>query len=85
MCIIMNVAVICFFSLSIVTLLSGLSPFVCCKRAITGAVLAYIAANVAIRLVNMILIDAMVTKQAEEIRDTENSRRAKERSGRQLK
>ncbi len=41
-----NIAVIFFFSLSILTLLSGLSPFTCCKRAIIGAVIAYIAAGI---------------------------------------
>lgn len=61
-----NLAVICFFVLSIVTLLSGLSPFTCCKRAITGALLVYIVSGITVRIINMILIDAMVTNQMEQ-------------------
>jgi hypothetical protein len=70
-----NIAVICFFILSIVTLLSGLSPYICCKRAILGAVLVYVASNIAVRLINMILIDAMVTKQMEQLSNSENAKK----------
>lgn len=77
-----NISVICFFSLSIVTLLSGLSPFICCKRAIIGSVVVYIAANIGIRLINMILIDAMVTNQLEQLSSSENPPKRKERQGR---
>jgi len=58
-----NVAVICFFTLSLVGWVSGLSPSVCCKRATIVAVLAYIAGAWAVRAINAILIQAMIAKQ----------------------
>lgn len=56
-------AVLCFFGISIVACLCGLTPFTCCKRAITGAILAYVAATLAIAAINAILISAMVENQ----------------------
>ena len=58
-----SIAVICFFVLSIVGGVCGLSPFVCCKRALIGAILAYIAGGWAIRAINAILVDAMIASQ----------------------
>lgn len=58
-----SIAVICFFGLSLVGWLSGLTPFTCCKRALGGAALAYIAAALAIKAINAILINAMVANR----------------------
>ena len=58
-----SVAVICFFGLSFVGWVSELSPFVCCKRAVMGAALAYIAASCAVKAINAIVINAMITQQ----------------------
>jgi hypothetical protein len=58
-----SIAVTCFFGLGLIGCFSGLSPFTCCKRALLGAVIAYIAGTLAIRAVNAILISAMVTNQ----------------------
>jgi hypothetical protein len=58
-----NIAVICFFALSLVAWISGLSPFVCCKRALIGAVLAYIAGGWAVRAINAVLTHAMIRSQ----------------------
>jgi len=58
-----SIAVICFFSLSLIGWFSGLSPFTCCKRALAGAVLAYIAGAWAVKAINAILISAMITNQ----------------------
>jgi len=58
-----SIAVIFFFGLSLVGCISGLSPFTCCKRALAGAVLAYIAARWAVKAINYILINAMITNQ----------------------
>lgn len=66
-----NLAVICFFVLSIVALFSGLSPFTCCKRAIMGALIVYFVSGIAVRIINMILIDAMVTNQMEQFGNSE--------------
>ena len=64
-----SIAVTCFFGVSLIGCFSGLSPFTCCKRAIVGSVLAYIAGAWAVKAVNAILISAMATikmKQQEE-------------------
>ena len=58
-----SIAVICFFGLSLIGWFSGLSPFTCCKRALVGAVLAYIAGAWAVKAINAILIGAMITNQ----------------------
>ncbi len=61
-----SIAVACFFGVSLIGLISGLSPFTCCKRALIGAVLAYIAAAWAARGVNAIVLSAMATDQMNE-------------------
>ena len=58
-----SIAVVCFFGLSLIGWISGLSPFTCCKRALVGAVLAYIAVAWAVKAINAILISAMITNQ----------------------
>ena len=58
-----SIAVICFFGVSLIGWVSGLSPFVCCKRALIGAVIAYIAGAWAVKAINAILINAMITNQ----------------------
>jgi hypothetical protein len=61
-----SIAVACFFAVSLIGSISGISPFTCCKRAFTGAVLAYITAAWAARGVNAIVLSAMVTDQMNE-------------------
>ncbi|MBN2136663.1 MAG: hypothetical protein JW720_02540 [Sedimentisphaerales bacterium] len=56
-------AVASFFAVSIVAWLSGLTPFVCCKRAITAAIIAYLAAALAVKAANAIVISAMAQSQ----------------------
>ena len=58
-----SIAVICFFILSLIGWVSGLSPFVCCKRALIGAVLAYITGGWAVKAINAVLVNAMITNQ----------------------
>jgi hypothetical protein len=58
-----SISVICFFVLSIVGWIYGLSPFVCCKRALIGAALSYIAGGWAVKGINAILISAMISNQ----------------------
>jgi hypothetical protein len=58
-----SIAVTCFFGVSLIGWISGLSPFTCCKRALVGAILAYIAGTWAVRGVNAILLSAMVTNE----------------------
>jgi len=61
-----SIAVICFFVLSLVGWICGLSPFVCCKRALIGAVLAYIAGGWAVKAINTILVNAMIANQVDQ-------------------
>ena len=61
-----SIAVMSFFGLSLIGWISGLSPFTCCKRALIGAVLAYVAGAWAVRAVNAILIHAMITNQMDQ-------------------
>jgi len=58
-----SITVVFFFVLSLVSYFSGLAPFTCCKRALSGAVLAYIVSSWAVKAINSILINAMVTSQ----------------------
>jgi hypothetical protein len=58
-----SIAVTCFFGVSIIGWISGLSPFTCCKRALVGGLLAYIAGIWIVKAVNAILISAMVTNE----------------------
>jgi hypothetical protein len=51
---------------SLVGSLGGLAPFTCCKRALIGAVVAYLAGAAAARLVNAILTQAMVMSHIHE-------------------
>jgi len=65
-----SIAVMLFFTMSIIGLLSGLSTFICCKRAITGAILAYIVTGLAVRAINTILVNAMINNQVERQKDS---------------
>jgi hypothetical protein len=58
-----SISVICFFVLSFVGWIGGLSPYVCCKRALIGAVLVYIAGRWAVKAINAILVNAMISNQ----------------------
>jgi len=58
-----SIAVTCFFILSFISWISGLSPSTCCKRALIGAAVAYVAASLAAKAINAILTNAMITSQ----------------------
>jgi hypothetical protein len=56
-----SAAVLCFFFIGIVGSLGGLSPGTCCRRAVLGAAIVYLAVGVAVRAVNAILTQALIT------------------------
>jgi len=58
-----GIAVIFFFVTSFAGWISGLAPFTCCKRALATAAVAYVAATLAVRAINAILIRAIITNQ----------------------
>jgi hypothetical protein len=64
-----SISVISFFVLSFIGWIWGLSPFVCCKRALIGAVLAYISASLAVNAINAILVHAMISNQMHQQED----------------
>lgn len=64
-----STAVICFFGLSLISWISGLSPFTCCKRALVGAVVAYIVAGSAVKVINAVLTNAIITNWVNQQKD----------------
>ncbi|HUS71955.1 MAG TPA: hypothetical protein VMY06_02730 [Sedimentisphaerales bacterium] len=68
-----SVAVICFFGLSLIGWASALSPFTCCKRALAGAAVAYIAGAWAVKAINAILMNAIVTSWMKRQEEKENA------------
>ncbi|MHC4114904.1 MAG: hypothetical protein ACYSSL_06270 [Planctomycetota bacterium] len=55
-----SIAVVSFFAVSLIGWISELSPFTCCKRALTAAFIVYITTALAVKAINAILINAMV-------------------------
>jgi len=62
-----SLSVLTFFALSIVCWWYGLSPFTCCKKALIGALCAYVAGQIGAKIINAILINAMITSKEEEV------------------
>jgi hypothetical protein len=60
-----NIAVLFFFILGGVGWASGLSCFVCCKRALTGAVALYILSCLVIKALNAIVLNAAVNAKTD--------------------
>jgi len=56
-------AVMIFFVMSLVGWFSGCSPATCCNRALTGAVVTYIAVSWAGTLVYKIMLDALIANR----------------------
>ena len=74
-----SIAVVCFFSVSLIGWISGHSPDTCSKRALVGAVIGYIVGVWVVKAVNAIFISAMVTEEMnqeeinqEEEKDSDN-------------
>ena len=68
-----SIGVICFFVIAGIGWISGLSPFTCCKRALVGAVVAYIAGAWAVKAINAILMNAMITSRMEQQKEEDNA------------
>jgi hypothetical protein len=66
-----SIAVICFFLFSFIGWFSGLSPYVCSKRALMGAALVYIAGSWAVKAINSILLNAMISNEINQQEDFE--------------
>lgn len=59
-----SAAVMVFFALSIVGMWMNQSPFTCCKKALIGAALAYIAVSLAVNIINAIIKHAIIESHA---------------------
>ena len=58
-----TIAVISFFGFGLVGWVGGISPFTCCKRALAAAAIVYIATACAVKIINAILVNAMINNQ----------------------
>jgi len=65
----MTAAVFAFFTTSIVAAFCRNSPFTCCKRSIIAMLVAYIFITIAVRIINAILLDAIISKQVNKTLD----------------
>lgn len=64
----------CLFIIAFVGSFTGLEPFVCCKRAVIGAIGAYIAAIVLVNIINSIMISAFVRSRMKQQQKDVNGR-----------
>ena len=55
-----SIAVTCFFIISFIGWFVQLEPLICCKRAIIGAVIAYVLTKYITNAINNIVIGALV-------------------------
>jgi hypothetical protein len=67
-----SAAVLSFFCLSFIGWISDLAPFTCCKRAVVGALIAFIATKLAVKAINTILTNAMIMSQMKQQRQKTN-------------
>jgi len=68
----LSTAVVCFFTVSLIGWVSGLSPFTCCKRALVAAFVVYVIATLAVKAINAILINAMINSQMNQQKEKTN-------------
>ena len=59
----MQLAVIAFFGVACAGSLYRLSPLTCCKRALTCAFILYVLSRCAVKMINRIIIHALVKSQ----------------------
>jgi hypothetical protein len=58
-----SIGVAFFFGIAIVSSVSGIAPYTCCKRALVGAFVGYMVANVALRIANAVLLRAIIENE----------------------
>lgn len=61
----MKISISAFFIIAAVAAVVGVEPLTCCKRAVLGAVIVYVMASATVKIVNAVLINAMIKKQME--------------------
>jgi len=66
-------AVTAFFAVSFIGLFYGLTPFTCCKRAFLCAAAIYLAASIAVNIVNAILTSAIIESHTNKQKETQRA------------
>jgi ABC-type thiamin/hydroxymethylpyrimidine transport system permease subunit len=61
----MTAAVFAFFMTSIVAAFCKNAPYTCCKRALIAMIAAYIFITIIVRIINAILVDAIISRQVD--------------------
>jgi len=61
-----SIAVIFLFVISFIGWFADLELLTCCKRAVIGAIVAYVVTTVAVNIINDIMIRALVKSRMEE-------------------
>jgi hypothetical protein len=69
------IGVIFFFGAGFVGWISGLAPFTCCKRALAAAAAGYVVAVLAVRAINAILMNAIITNQVNQQKEQDGAGR----------
>ena len=67
-----SIAVLSFFGIAAIGWFTGLSQLTCCKRALAAAVIAYISTSIALKIINAILINAMVNSRMNQQKEAAN-------------
>jgi len=57
-----KIAVLSFFALSIIGICCGLTPYTVCVRAIICAFVVYVVSAITIKVINVVLLDAIISK-----------------------
>ncbi len=70
-----SAAVACFFAVCLIGWASGFLPFTCCKRALIGAIVAYVVVALSVKAINAILINAMIKSQMSQRKEKANGSR----------
>jgi len=68
-------SVLGFFCIAIIGWFSGLSQLTCCKRAIVAAVVVYIGTSIALKVINVILTNALIDSQMKQQKEPANDSR----------
>ncbi|MFA5552976.1 MAG: hypothetical protein WCZ89_08295 [Phycisphaerae bacterium] len=56
-------SIVVFFAIAAIGAYQGHCQFTICKRAFTAVLITYFAASVLVRILNAIVVDAMITRQ----------------------
>jgi len=64
-----KMSVLAFFLVAIIGQCYGVSSFYCCKRAMLAAIAAYVVTTLFIKVINFVLLNAMIDKEVDKQRE----------------